>query len=192
MARRGAGAAGVSLAIGLDVSELRMGWAVVDYDTQAPLALGVENLREKDGGYPEDQVLHAMRAIYTRLTHAYSEWRDEAVYVVGIEDVYRGPSIKGTIRQAGIVGMATMAARVVFGSSVVYWPIPNGTWLKPLGLDKTSQVKSAVVKAETLGWATAVLYNAGHQLDEGLEQDAADALGIATACAMLTVKKDAA
>lgn len=175
----------MSLAIGLDVSELRMGWAVVDYDTQEPLAFGVENLRERDGGYPEDQVLRAMRAVYTRLTHAHSECRDESVYVVGIEDVYRGPSIKGTIRHAGIVGMATMAARVVFGPSVVYWPIPNGTWLKPLGLDKTSQARSAVVKAETMAWAVA-------RVGEGIGQDAADALGIATACALLTVKKDTA
>lgn len=170
----------MSLAIGLDVSELRMGWAVVDYDTQEPLALGVENLRERDGGYPEDQVLRAMHSVSGDQGIDVRE-----VYVVGIEDVYRGPSIKGTIRHAGIVGMATMAARVVFGPSVVYWPIPNGTWLKPLGLDKTSQARSAVVKAETMAWAVA-------RVGEGIGQDAADALGIATACALLTVKKDTA
>ena len=181
----------MSLAIGLDVSELRMGWAVVDYDTQEPLALGVENLRERDGGYAEEQVLRAMdhlkAYVVGRLPVSHGE-----VYVIGIEDVYMGPSIKGTIRQAGIVGMATMAARVVFGP-VQLWPIPNGTWLNPLGITPASR-KSDDIKAATMAWACDRM-NRVHcdgTNDEQIGQDAADALGVATACAVLTEKKDAA
>lgn len=177
----------MSVSIGIDVSELRMGWAIVSYDDQTPLALGVEDLRERDGGYAEDQVLRSMRRVSAEV-----EGLREEVYVVGIEDAYQGPSVKRSLMHASIVGMATMAARVVFGESVVYWPIPNGTWLNPLGITPASR-KRDDVKAATMAWAVGVLQPSGTFFWEmPIEQDAADALGVATACALLTVEKAAA
>jgi Holliday junction resolvasome RuvABC endonuclease subunit len=178
----------VSLAIGLDVSELRMGWAVVDYDTLEPLALGVENLRERDGGWAEDQVLRAMNSI----GHEYD--RSE-VFVVGIEDAYLGPNKKASLRHASVVGMATMAARVVFGPSVTYWPIPADSWRHALGIKGRNRKEK---KQLTKEWAAGVLLESvrrGTVAIPGIGgplEDECDALGIATACAMLTEKSEAA
>ena len=180
----------MSLAVGLDVSELRMGWAIVDYDTQEPLALGVENLRDPDGGWPEDQVLRAIDHIKAHVVGRLPVEHGE-VYVVGIEDAYIGPSKMGSLRQAGVIGMATMAARVVFGPTVTYWPIPNSSWLEPLDIKPASR-KSADIKAATRTWMLRRLPVALIPSEEVISQDAADALGIATACALLTVKKEPA
>jgi Holliday junction resolvasome RuvABC endonuclease subunit len=172
----------VSLAIGLDVSELRMGWAVVDYDTLEPLALGVENLRLAGGGWAEDQVLRAVRQVHDRIGI-----RADDVFVVGVEDAYLGPNKKASLRHASVVGMATMAARVVFGPSVTYWPIPADSWRHALGIKGKNRAEK---KALTMEWAESHVDAGGTGLV--LTEDEADALGIATACAMLTEKQEAA
>lgn len=178
------------IAVGLDVSEKRMGWAAVAYDDQRPLALGVENLRRKDGGWPEDQVFGAMETVYAKLRLGRYDRHD--VVVVGIEDAYLGPNKLASLRHASVVGMATMAARVVFGPTVTYWPIPAGTWRNAIGLKPASR-KRADVKAATLVWATDRMDELGVLPDKQLlGEDEADALGIATACALLTVKNEAA
>lgn len=184
----------MSLAIGLDVSELRMGWAVVDYDTQEPLALGVENLRERDGGWAEDQVLRAMKAVaqqgYWDPIIANTRPINESVFVVGIEDAYLGPNKKGSLRHASVVGMATMAARVVFGPSVTYWPLPADTWRATLGIKGRNRAEK---KAATLEWATDYLDERQALVKQQLiSDDEADALGIAVACARLTERTEEA
>jgi Holliday junction resolvasome RuvABC endonuclease subunit len=180
----------MSLAIGLDVSELRMGWAVVDYDTLEPLALGVEDLRERDGGWAEDQVLRAMHQVQRNIAPVPVARGD--VFVVGIEDAYLGPNKKASLRHASVVGMATMAARVVFGPSVTYWPIPADSWRHALGIKGRNRKEK---KALTLEWAAAHVVSSNSPLSmtlNGITEDEADALGIATACAMLTEKSEAA
>lgn len=178
------------LAVGLDVSELRMGWAAVDYETQEPLALGVEDLRKPDAGWPEEQVIVAVRHVLG-VVKGLGYDREE-VFAVGIEDAYHGPSIKGTIRQAGVIGMATAAAQMIFGSHVTCWPIGNGTWLSPLNIQPASR-KRDDVKAATMDWALDRLDGWGFGGSrQPIGQDEADALGIATACALLTEKREAA
>ena len=180
----------MSLAVGLDVSELRMGWAVVGYDYQEPLALGVENLRKPDAGWPEEQVILAVRNVLG-VVKGLGHDREE-VFAVGLEDAYHGPSIKGTIRQAGVIGMATVAAQMIFGSHVTCWPIGNGTWLALLGIKPASR-KRADVKAATMEWAADRLDSWGFDASRQLVgEDESDALGIATACALLTEKREAA
>jgi Holliday junction resolvasome RuvABC endonuclease subunit len=172
------------IALGLDVSEQRMGWAAVSYDDQTPLALGVESLVERDGGWLENQVFRAMRDINKHIPAG-------EVVVVGIEDVYLGPNKMGSLRHAGVVGMAQLAVRVVFGD-VTIWPIPAGKWRNAIGLNPASR-KRVDVKAATLVWATDLLDELNVLTEQQLiSEDAADALGIATACALLTVKRDAA
>jgi Holliday junction resolvasome RuvABC endonuclease subunit len=172
------------IALGLDVSEQRMGWAAVSYDDQTPLALGVESLVERDGGWLENQVFRAMRDVNRKLPAG-------EIVVVGIEDVFLGPNKMGSLRHAGVVGMATLAVRVVFGD-VTIWPLPAGKWRKAIGLQPASR-KRADVKAATLVWATDLLDELNVLTEQQLiSEDAADALGIATACALLTVKRDAA
>jgi Holliday junction resolvasome RuvABC endonuclease subunit len=174
----------VTIALGLDVSEKRMGWAAVDYDTQQPLALGVEALDERDGGWIENQVFRAMREVNKRIPPG-------EVFVVGVEDVYPGPNKMGALRHAGVVGMAQLAVRVVFGD-VTIWPIPAGTWRKAIDLKPASR-KRADVKAATWDWAMERLFGFDCAWDpETITNDATDALGIATACARLTVKNEAA
>jgi Holliday junction resolvasome RuvABC endonuclease subunit len=171
----------VTIALGLDVSEKRMGWAAVDYDTQEPLALGVEALDERDGGWIENQVFRAMREVNKRIPPG-------EVFVVGIEDVYPGPNKMGALRHAGVVGMAQLAVRVVFGD-VTIWPIPAGTWRKAIDLKPASR-KRVDVKAATMEWALD-RFSLRHPADYlPLTEDAADALGIATACARLTVRNE--
>jgi Holliday junction resolvasome RuvABC endonuclease subunit len=161
-----------------------MGWAAVSYDDQTPLALGVESLVERDGGWLENQVFRAMRDINKHIPAG-------EVVVVGIEDVYLGPNKMGSLRHAGVVGMAQLAVRVVFGD-VTIWPIPAGKWRKAIGLKPASR-KRADVKAATMYWADSHLCGGGlEHLAENLTEDAADALGVATACALLTVKTDEA
>jgi Holliday junction resolvasome RuvABC endonuclease subunit len=180
----------VTLALGLDVSEKRMGWAAVDWDDQTPLALGVEALDEKDGGWIENQVFRAMRSVNKRIPPG-------DVFVVGIEDVYPGPNKMGALRHAGVVGMAQLAARVVFGD-ITIWPIPAGTWRKAIDLKPASR-KRVDVKAATLEWALMWLgcsekspWYTTAPVDIPVTEDSADALGIATACARLTVRNEAA
>jgi hypothetical protein len=98
----------------------------------------------------------------------------------------------GALRHAGVVGMAQLAARVVFGD-VTIWPIPAGTWRKAIDLSPASR-KRADVKAATMDWALDrwLLHAAPGVVFDPSDQDAADALGIATACARLTVKNEAA
>jgi Holliday junction resolvasome RuvABC endonuclease subunit len=178
------------IALGLDVSEQRMGWAAVSYDDQTPLALGVESLVERDGGWLENQVFRAMRDVNRKLPAG-------EVVVVGIEDVFLAinPVTKKplnpdmSLRHAGVVGMATLAVRVVFGD-VTIWPLPAGKWRKAIGLKPVSR-KRADVKEATMTWADAVL-GVGAPLALHLTEDSADALGVATACALLTVKTDEA
>jgi Holliday junction resolvasome RuvABC endonuclease subunit len=173
------------IALGLDVSEQRMGWAAVSYDDQTPLALGVESLVERDGGWLENQVFRAMRDVNRMLPAG-------EVVVVGIEDVFLGPNKMGSLRHAGVVGMATLAVRVVFGD-VTIWPLPAGKWRKAIGLKPVSR-KRADVKAVTWLWAMGVLDKNGVLKDEwqNMSEDSADALGVATACALLTVKTNEA
>jgi Holliday junction resolvasome RuvABC endonuclease subunit len=160
-----------------------MGWAAVDYDTQQPLALGVEALDERDGGWIENQVFRAMRSVNKRIPPG-------EVFVVGVEDVYPGPNKMGALRHAGVVGMAQLAARVVFGD-VTIWPIPAGTWRKAIDLKPASRKRSDV-KAATMEWALTAIPHRMFLALGRLEEDAADALGIATACARLTVRNEAA
>ena len=179
----------MSLAVGLDVSELRLGYAVVDYDSQEPLALGVEDLRKPDAGWPEEQVIVAVRHVLG-VVEGLGRDREE-VAVVGIEDAYHGPSIKGTIRQAGVIGIATAAAQMIFGGQATCWPLPNGTWLAAAGVKPASR-KREDVKAATMVWANTLLLSHPLIAERLIGQDEADALGIATACALLTVKREAA
>lgn len=172
------------IALGFDVSEKRMGWAAVQYDDCVPLALGVEPLDARDGGWLENQVFRAMRDVNRKIPAG-------EVVVVGIEDAYLGPNKMGSLRHAGVVGMAQLAVRVVFGD-VTIWPLPAGKWRKAIGLQPASR-KRADVKAATWEWARSILLDSRIRVigDELLE-DEADALGIATACALLTVKNEAA
>ena len=176
------------IALGLDVSEKRMGWAAVRYDDQRPLALGMERLDLPDGGWIENQMFRAMREVNRQIP-------DGEVVVVGVEDAYLGPNKKGSLRHASVVGMATLAVRVVFGGNVTIWPIPAGTWRNAIGLKPASR-KRQDIKEATLTWAYDLLdergRDIGHMWALNLQDDAADALGIATACALLTVRNEAA
>ena len=177
----------MSLAIGLDVSELRMGWAVCDYDTQEPLALGVEDLRRRDGGWPEKQVETAVNDVWLTVNRMGYDY--EEIVLVGIEAAYHGPSIKRTIAHAGVIGMATMAASITFPAATIY-PIPADSWRKALGIKGKNRAEK---KALTMEWACDHLDDfcvlRSQQL---IGQDEADALGIAVACARLTEKREAA
>jgi len=176
------------ISLGLDVSELRLGWAFVSYDDQRPLALGVEDLRKRDGGYLEEQVITAMRDVRDRLRALGHD--PEEVVVAGIESAYHGPSIKRTIAHAGVIGMATVAAQVTFGRQLVCMPLGADEWRAACGISNAG--KREEKKAAAWAWAMDRLSEYPDDDPETFSQDAADALGLATAAALLTEKREAA
>ena len=177
------------IAVGLDVSELRLGYAAVDYETQEPICLGVEDLRQRDGGYIEEQVPRAVRFVRSELVRLGHD--AEEVVLVGIESAYHGPNIKRTIAHAGVVGMATCAAQMIFGSQAICYPLGADEWRAACGISNAGKREDK--KAMTRWWAQATLIESGWGGNTStLGEDEADALGIATACALLTETKAAA
>ena len=176
------------IAVGLDVSELRMGWAIVRYDDQSPLALGVEDLRQRDGGYIEEQVPQAVRFVRSEVQRLGHD--PEEVVVVGIESAYHGPNISRTIAHAGVVGMATCAAQMIFGRQVTCYPLGADEWRATCGISNAGKREDK--KRAAQWWARTMLALWGFEAEETPAEDAADALGIATAAALLTEVRDTA
>jgi len=153
-----------------------MGWAIVDYDDQAPRDWGVVDLRNPEEGWPESQVIRAIRDVRSEL-RALGYDVDE-VYVIGIESAYHGASIAGTITHAGMVGMAMAAAQIILGRQATVYPLHPASWPPSLGIRGKSG-KRADVKAATIAWASALV-------GQPVLEDAADAIGLATAAARAT------
>jgi Holliday junction resolvasome RuvABC endonuclease subunit len=167
----------VNVAVGLDASETRLGWAIVNYETQAPVASGVEDLRQPGGGYQEHQLLRAIGTVAEAC-------EGHEVWVVGVEDAYMGVNPTRSMTHAGVVGMSVMASRVLFGD-ITIWPISPNTWRSAINLKAKSR-KRVDLKAAAVAWATSILGRTPATDDE------ADALGIATAVALLTITNEAA
>jgi Holliday junction resolvasome RuvABC endonuclease subunit len=171
------------ISLGLDVSELRMGFAVVSYDDQRPIALGVESLRKPDGGWPETQVVRALRNIRGEVVRCGHD--PEEVVVVGVEWVYKGKqSLERLAWHAAVIGMAMAVSEILFPDSTCY-PLGADEWRAACGISNAG--KRDDKKDATLAWAYPhVGFPAFMSFDE------ADALGIATAAALKTETREAA
>lgn len=147
-----------SLILGLDVSARRLGWALVDYETGAPVACDVQHVSADDD-------LRARRVAFREIARDADARGD--VCAVLLEDAHAGPSRRGTVIHALSVGNVEAWAAARWPDVLVDRVTP-AAWRSAVGLP--SQGKQPV-----LDWATDLLRFRP-------SQDAADALGVAVAC----------
>lgn len=150
-----------SLILGLDVSARRIGWALVDYETGAPVQCGVQHV-------PADDDLRARRIAFREVARDADARGD--VCAVLLEDAHAGPSRRGTVIHALSVGNVEAWAAARWPDVLVDRVTP-AAWRSSIGLPTKG-------KQPVIDWATDLLRFRP-------SQDAADALGVARACHVL-------
>ena len=146
-----------SVICGLDVSERRIGYALVDYDSAEPLETGTIHT-------PRGEDLHARVNAWRTISHNATQTGD--IQLVLIEAPYAGPNRRGSLNHAMAIGNLAGIAAARLGSSILVDTIQPATWRTLCGLPTRG-------KEPVLTWAS--------DLWPVADQDQADALGIATA-----------
>lgn len=146
-----------ALILGLDVSARRIGWALVDYETGKPIACDVQAVSADDD-------LRARRVAFREVARDADARGD--VCAVLLEDAHAGPSRRGTVIHALSVGNVEAWAAARWPDVLVDRVTP-AAWRSAAGLPSKG-------KQPVMDWATELLRYRP-------TQDAADALGIATA-----------
>ena len=154
--------------IGLDVSERRIGYAVLEYDSGEPVETGT--IHTPAGNDLTDRV-NAWR----RISHAANQTGD--IQLVLIEAPWIGPNRQGSMRHAMSVGNVAGIAATRLGPKILVDTIQPAQWRRLCGLP--SRGKTPVAE-----WANDVL-------NLRVTQDEADALGIATAAHKIAWRKNA-
>lgn len=144
--------------IGLDVSERRIGYAVVEYDSGKCITTGVMHTPAGDDLNTRVQAWHS-------ISHAANQTGD--IELVLIEAPWSGPNRQGSIRGAMAVGNLAGIAATRLGRTVLIDTIQPTQWRALCGISTRG-------KEPVMTWATQVL-------GRNVTQDEADALGIATA-----------
>lgn len=148
-----------SLVLGLDASERRVGWALVDYETAELVEVGCEFTFAGDD-------LKNRRSALREIARVANLRGD--VFAVFVEDAYAGPSRARTVKHACAVGNVEAFALERWPKILVERLAP-ATWRSILGLP---------AKGKTGVWAWARARDVYERLKI---QDEADALAIATA-----------
>ena len=151
-----------ALIIGLDVSERRIGYAILNYDTGKCVETGVMRTPAGDDLNTRVQAWHS-------ISHAANQTGD--IELVLIEAPWSGPNRQGSIRGAMAVGNLAGIAASRLGRNVLVDTIQPTQWRALCGISTRG-------KEPVMQWATNTL---GRQVT----QDEADALGIATAAHQL-------
>ncbi len=144
--------------IGLDVSERRVGFAVVEYDSGMCVSTGVMFTPAGDDLNTRVQAWHT-------ISHTANQTGD--IELVLIEAPWSGPNRQGSIRGAMAVGNLAGIAAMSLGRTILVDTIQPAHWRSLCGLPGRG-------KEPVAEWATQALGRA-------VTQDEADALGIATA-----------
>ena len=144
--------------IGLDVSERRIGFAILNYDSGACVSTGVMHTPAGDDLNTRVQAWHT-------ISHAANLTGD--IELVLIEAPWSGPNRQGSIRGAMAVGNMAGIASMSLGRSVLVDTIQPAHWRSLCGLPGRG-------KQPITQWANKVLGRV-------VTQDEADALGVATA-----------
>ena len=147
-----------SLILGLDVSERRIGYALVDYDSGEAVETGTIHT-------PPGEDLHARVDAWRRISIAANQTGD--IQLVAIEAPWMGPNRQGSMRHAMAIGNLAGIAAARLGPTILIDTIQPADWRTTCGLPTKG-------KTPIHSWAVGVL---GVDVD----QDQADALGIATA-----------
>lgn len=147
-----------SVIIGLDVSERRIGYAVLEYDSGNALATGTLHT-------PAGEDLHARVNAWTEISATANQTGD--IQLVVIEAPWAGPNKQRNAQHAMAIGNMAGVAAARLGSSVLVDTIQPATWRSLCGLPTRG-------KEPVHTWAC-------NKLQRDVDQDQADALGIATA-----------
>lgn len=147
-----------SLILGLDVSERRIGYALVDYDSGEPVETGTIHT-------PPGEDLHARVDAWRRISIAANQTGD--IQLVAIEAPWMGPNRQGSMRHAMAIGNLAGIAAARLGETILIDTIQPADWRRACGLPTRG-------KQPIHSWACA-------RLGVDIDQDQADALGIATA-----------
>lgn len=151
----------LAVILGLDVSPRRIGAALVDYETGTAI-------RAETHGVDRDDDLRARRTAFRNI--AQDAETESDVCLVILEDAYSGPNRRGTIIHALAIGNVEAFAQTRWPDILVA-RISPATWRGLIGIKEGKDAVRA--------WA-------GARLDSDVDQDAADALAIATAGYELT------
>lgn len=144
--------------IGLDVSERRIGYAIVNYDSGQCVKTGVMHT-------PAGNDLNTRVQAWHSISHAANQTGDIALVL--IEAPWSGPNRQGSIRGAMAVGNLAGIAATRLGRQILVDTIQPTQWRSLCGLPTKG-------KEPVAEWANRVL-------NRQVTQDEADALGIATA-----------
>jgi len=144
--------------IGIDCSERRIGFAILEYDSGVCITTGVMFTPAGDDLNTRVQAWHT-------ISHTANQTGD--IELVLIEAPWSGPNRQGSIRGAMSVGNIAGIAASSLGRSVLVDTIQPTQWRSLCGI--STRGKQPVAE-----WANNVLGRA-------VTQDEADALGIATA-----------
>lgn len=154
-----------SVIIGLDVSERRIGYAVLEYDSGQPLATGTLHT-------PAGEDLHARVKAWSEISATANQTGD--IQLVVIEAPWSGPNKQRNMQHALAIGNVAGAAAARLGPSILVDTIQPATWRSLCNLPTRG-------KEPVHQWATRVL-------NRNIDQDQADALGIATAAHQIAWK----
>jgi Holliday junction resolvasome RuvABC endonuclease subunit len=154
------------LTLGVDASPLRIGWAI----QHAGIILACDTWHvDRDDDIRSRR--EAWRSIRDHIRTA-ERHLDRDLSIIAIEDAYLGPNKKGSLNLARTIGHVEAFAYTAFPYAEQL-RIPNATWRRALGLNRTG-------KAPSLSAARSIL-------NDNLltDQDTADAICIAVAAAYL-------
>ena len=144
--------------IGLDVSERRIGYAILNYDSGECVETGVMHT-------PAGNDLNTRVQAWHSISHAANQTGDIALVL--IEAPWSGPNRQGSIRGAMAVGNLAGIAATRLGRNILVDTIQPTQWRSLCGISTRG-------KEPVMTWAT-------NRLGRTITQDEADALGIATA-----------
>jgi Holliday junction resolvasome RuvABC endonuclease subunit len=147
--------------LGLDVSERRVGWALVDYDSAKPVNIGTIHT-------PADDDLNHRARAWRSISIAADQAGGDIEAVI-LEAPYAGPNRQGSLRAAMAIGNLAGIASARLGPSVLIDTIQPATWRTTIGISTRG-------KTAPLNHARTLTNNPTLN-----DQDAADALCIATA-----------
>lgn len=147
-----------STIIGLDVSELRTGFAIVEYDSGEPIETGTIHT-------PRGEDLHARVDAWRYISHAANQTGD--IQLVLIEAPWSGPNRQRNVQHAMAVGSMAGICAARLGPTILIDTIQPAHWRRLYGVSTRGKADIKNKAENTLGIR--------------VDQDQADALGIATA-----------
>ena len=154
---------------GFDVQKTRLGWALLNAETGEPLAAGTELLDVKNGGWLHQQIGEALRRL--------------PLYDGEIEAVVREEPTTRFVSQAKIAGAV---CALVDAEVRRRWPHAALWTLMPAEWKRLAGLPGNASKADIRAWAKLHI-GMTHNMDAwdvmfgAIDQDAADALGVALA-----------